>query len=299
MLPPSIPGVLYYLYSGSAVLIALGYMLFDVFNNREVPNLFAYLTLAFSFVVVLATANWNLALESYLVAVAILSLGYFVYKIGQLGLGDVFELAALSLLLAPISAPLLYPHGLAGLPPVVSLFLDTGIAAIVAVPLFYMALAARKMGARVFSEVNGRNVAKAAVIVISYLVFAALLAQIAHGKIGLFLVLLVIVLGSAMLLVFERPITEVMVDRVSVSGFVEEDMIAFNLMSSKEIASSKKRIRSFDRLVTKAMISEMKRKGITTKYPVYKRAIPFAVPIFLGTVLTILLGNILLALLIG
>jgi Flp pilus assembly protein protease CpaA len=294
------PILFYYLYAASAVAIALGYMLFDVFNRREVPNLFVYPTLAFAFAVILLSGNQHLIIQSYLVAFAILGLGYFIYKIGQLGLGDVFELAALSLLLAPISIPLISSGapGLA-LPSVISLFLDTGIAAIVVVPLFYVAVVVRKMGRSFTRTIRRQDVFKALVVVAAYLLFGALLYRISYARILLFVLIFFVVLGSALLLVFQRAITESMVDHVGVSGFTEDDIIAFNLMSAKQIRSAKRRVESFDRLVTKQMMAEMKKKKVKDTFPVYKRAIPFAVPIFFGALITIIAGNLLLLAIVG
>jgi Flp pilus assembly protein protease CpaA len=291
---------LYYLYIASALLIAIGYMLFDVLNRREVPNLFAYSALVFSFVVILLSGNWHLALQSYLIAFAILGFGYFIYRIGQLGLGDVFEFAALSLLLSPLPAPLMARAvPLAALPPVVSLLLDTGVAAVIIVPAFYICVAVRRFGGSAAKGIRREEVLKAVVVVASYIVLAALISRIAPAKTLFFAVLFLVVLGSALLLLFQRAITEVMVERVGVSGFTEDDIIAFNLMTGRELASAKRAIRSFDRLVTKEMIAEMRRKKVRQKFPVYKRAVPFGVPIFFGALLTILFGNILLVALVG
>jgi Flp pilus assembly protein protease CpaA len=291
---------LYYIYAACAVLVALGYMLFDVLNRREVPNLFAYSTLAFAFAIILLSGSWALITESYLIAFAILGLGYFVYKMGQLGLGDAFEFAALSLLLAPVAAPLI-PYALSGptLPSVVSLFLDTGIAAIVVIPIFYVVVALRKQGSRIFERIGKGEKIRALAVAASYLVVALLLLQISYAKTVLLPLLLLVVLGSVLLILFQGPITETMVENVGVSGFVEDDIIAFNLMSPGKIASAKRKVKSFDRLVTGEMISEMKKKRIRDRFPVYKRAVPFAVPIFLGTLITIIAGNLLLIALLG
>lgn len=290
----------YYVYVVSSILIAFGYMLFDVLNKREVPNLFAYSTLVFSFVVILISGSLHLILESYLIAFVILGFGYFIYKAGQLGLGDVFEFAALSLLLAPISVPLIaYMTPGVALPSVISLFLDTGIAAIIAVPLFYICVATKRFGRSVTDKIRGADVFKAIAVVVAYAAFVAILSQISQSDTLLFSIMFFIVLGSALLLLFQRPITEVMVEHVGYSGFTEDDIIAFNLMSDGEISRAKKSVRNFDRLVTKKMIAEMRKKRIKQKFPVYKQAVPFAVPIFLGTLLTIIVGNILIVALIG
>lgn len=291
---------LYYFYIASAILIALGYMLFDVLNKREVPNLFAYATILFAFAALPFFGNWHLVLQSYLIAFAILGFGYFIYRIGQLGLGDVFEFAVLSLLLAPISAPLV-SYGVAGvaLPSVISLFLDTGIAAVIIVPAFYIVVAVKRFGSSITKGIGRRDLMKAAAIVLAYSVFAALLVQISYAKVLLFSLLALIILGSSLLLLFQRPVTEVMVEMVGFRGFTEGDIIAFNLMSRREVSSASRRVKSFGRLVTKDMISEMRRKRVSQKFPVYKRAVPFAVPIFFGTLMTIIAGNLLLVAILG
>ena len=62
-------------------------------------------------------------------------------------------------------------------------------------------------------------------------------------------------------------------------------------MNKKEINSMKKRVTAFDRLVTKDMIKQMKTNKIKEKLPVYKEALPFAVPIFIAVIVTLLIGN--------
>ncbi len=48
----------------------------------------------------------------------------------------------------------------------------------------------------------------------------------------------------------------------------------------------------FDRLVTPGIIGLMKKKGVRTKFPVYRKAMPLALPIFAGVIISLLIGNI-------
>ena len=196
----------YYFYIASAIAVALGYMLFDVLNNREVPNMFAYATLlSFSFAAILMTWNWNLILQSYLVSLAILGIGYFIGKVGSSASGTCSSSRRLRCFLAPITSQLLYsaPTWLM-LPPVVSLLLDTGIAAIIVVPIFYIAVAIRKFGWSVISGIRKRDLAKAAVVILAYLLFAALLSRISPAKDILFVMLFVIIAGSTLLMLLRE-----------------------------------------------------------------------------------------------
>ena len=83
-----------------------------------------------------------------------------------------------------------------------------------------------------------------------------------------------------------------MVELVTIDKCDEGDIIAFNLMKKSEIDSIRKRVKIFDRLVTKELMAEMEAKRVKDKLPVYRNALPFAVPIFIGVALSILFGNI-------
>ncbi len=98
-------------------------------------------------------------------------------------------------------------------------------------------------------------------------------------------------------ILFERPITYSMVKYRTVKDFEDGDIIAWNLMPQSQISRIKRKVRSFNRLITKRIMEQMKKKAPREKIPVYKNAIPLAAPIFIGTVLSILFGNLILLLL--
>ena len=76
--------------------------------------------------------------------------------------------------------------------------------------------------------------------------------------------------------------------------FEDGDIIAFNLMKKKDISAYKKAIRGFDRLITNRIIDRMRAKHIRAKFPVYRQAMPLALPILLGAIISLLVGNVLL-----
>ena len=280
---------LLYLRIASVIVIALVYMLFDVFNKRNVPSVFAYATIAYGAVLTLLYLNLGIIVLSSLIAIAVMGFGYFAYKIGQLGLGDAFELAALSLVLP------LQPKGFVGnlptlgLPFEFSLLVCMGIAALILVPLYYVPKS-RKM--RIKTEVGGGEVVKAITIGLVYVVFIFFLVLVVRISIYGIALLIAVMAGSISIMVFERRITYMMVDMVDFRKFEEGDIIAFNLMDRSDIEQSRKKIRGFERLVTRELIAEMKKKGVRKKYPVYKRAVPLAVPIFAGVLLSLVFGNL-------
>jgi Flp pilus assembly protein protease CpaA len=279
----------------SIVAIAMAYMLFDLFNRRNVPSIFAYATLAYGAILTLLYLNAAMVVTSAAIAMVVLGIGYTTYKSGMLGAADVIEFAALSLIIPFQPAPLLMgsiPQ--LGIPFIVSVIIGTGITALVLVPAYYIPKA---MCANKGMKIRSSSAKKAAVIVGAYVFFAIVLEKMGGMTICGLVLLIFLIGGSAAITLFEEQITSTMVRYLSVKDFEEGDLIAFNLMSRKEIEAARKRARHFDRLVTHELIQEMRTKRVTTKFPLYKEALPLALPIFIGAVLSLLLGNIFLLML--
>jgi len=277
----------------SALVISFIYMLFDVFNKRNVPGSFVYFTLGYGFVLTLFYFDMGAILFSSAVALVVLGIGYVVYKVGQIGAADIIELAAISLILPIQQAPFLLGRVIQfGLPFVLSVMVAAGMIAMIVVPIYYLPKAKKLFKKSLVSLIDKKGAFKAIVIIIPYLALALFLAAVSSiNAVGL-AVLLLMMVGSSLLMLFEKPITDSMVEFVTIEKCDEGDIIAFNLMGKTEIATIRKKVKMFDRLLTKDLINEMKAKRIRNKIPVYKNALPFAVPIFVGVVFSILFGDI-------
>jgi hypothetical protein len=175
---------------------------------------------------------------------------------------------------------------------VVTITVAAGMVAMIIVPVYYLPKAKRMFKKPLTSFIDRKGAFKAVLIMIPYLAFVLFLeAEASINVIGL-AILISMMIGSSLLMLFERPITDSMVELIAVDKCDEGDIIAFNLMSKKEIGSIRTRVKSFDRLLTRELIARMKRKHIRSKLPVYRKALPFAVPIFAGVALSVLLGNL-------
>ncbi len=280
---------------GSVVVIAIVYMLYDLFNRRNVPSIVVYATLAYGIILTLLYLDVIDIVVSLLIAVAVLAIGYLIYRIGQLGFADVAELAALSMMLPMQNVPVLINVLQYNLPFIASVVINSGIAVLIIVPLYYIPLAARKFGSKRLDSMLPRgNWVKVGMITVVYALFLAFLVYFTGtGWPGIALIT-VMMAGSALLLFFEKPITNVMVRYVGLKGMEEGDIIATNLMSKRELANAKRRVPGFERLVTAKLMATMRRKRFGSRLPVYKNAMPFAVAIFVGAVLALLFGNLLL-----
>ncbi len=281
----------------SLAAIALVYMLFDIFNKRNIPELFAYGSVAYGLLLTILYFNVSAISFSVAVAAIILGLGYLVYRAGYIGAGDVFEFAALSLILPFQSVPLLLNIPQLGMPFIVAIFIGSGIAALVAVPLYYIPRA-KVGGMRIGREIDRKDMLKALAVGAVYVSFAAfLIFEVNIGIAGIALLMLMM-LGSVSVILFEKPITMSMVKYLDYRGLEEGDMIAVNLMTHGAVDRIRAKAKGFDRLVTRRLIDQLKRKRVMSKMPVYKNAIPLAAPIFAGVVASILLGNAILLLLV-
>ena len=281
----------------AVVIIALIYMLFDLFNKRNVPSLFAYATLGFGIVFTILYFNTATIAISFLIAAAVGALGYLVYRAGQLGGADVIEFAALSMIIPIQQTPYLYNYFQYNLPFIISIFIATGVAALAMIPVYYLPRARTVLKKDIISYVTRRELVKGAALAVAYLAFLLfLLLETNITYIAIALVAIVMV-GSILTITFEKPITDSMVESIPASKFEEGDMIALNLMSAKEIKEMKGRVRGFDRLVTGGIIKEMRSEKITRRFPVYRKAMPLALPIFIGVVASLLFGNLLLLIL--
>ncbi|MEM3227374.1 MAG: hypothetical protein QXR58_02565 [Candidatus Micrarchaeaceae archaeon] len=281
----------------SVLAFSLVYMIFDVFNRRNIPSVFAFASVAYGALLTVLYFNLTIIAESSAIALLVIGVGYLLYKGGQLGAADVTEFAALSLMLPIQYTPLLYKSSQFGLPFIVSLIINGGISAFVVVLLYYLPRAKSRLKKPLLSMVSNYEVMKAVGIAFAYMLFLLLLVHYTGFYPAGIALLLAILILSVLIILFERPLTYSMISYVSVRNFEPGDIIAFNLLSQSMRESLKKRIPKFDRLVTEELISEMKKRRLYNKLPVYKNAMPMALPIFVGVCISLLFGDILLVML--
>ena len=279
----------------SAAAISLVYMLFDVFNRRNVPSAFAYGSLAYGLLLTLSYLNSAAILMSLGIASVVLGIGYAVYRIGQVGAADVIEIAALSLIIPVQLLPRLLPWiGQLGMPFIVAVLIDTGIFALIMVPVYYIPMARRKLKRPLTSYVENRNVLMAAIMLLAYASFI-LFAELTVGiSVAGTVVLSLMAVSSSSVMLFAVPITHSMVRDVLPKEMEEGDIMAVNLMGMKKFNRLKGSVMGLDRLLNRRAIAALRARKPKERFPVYKDAMPLALPIFAAVIAAILVGNILL-----
>ena len=270
------------------VIIAFSYMLFDVLNKRNIPTVFAYATLGIGLIMTILYMNVEIISISFIIAAIIASLGWLAYRAGQVGGGDIIEFITISLILPIQNTPLLANLNQYSFPFIISVFITTGIIAIVFVPLYYLPKAYKIKHKLTATKTS---IFKSVLITIAYLIFLALLIFVFNINLLAITILLIIITCAAVLIAFEKSLSEAMVTFVDIKDLEEGDMVAPSFIDKKKEVRLKKL--GFSNLITKEFIENARKRGLKEKIPVYRNAIPLALPIFFGLLISILFGNLL------
>jgi len=269
-------------------IVTVLYASFDVFNKRNVPEVFAYASVALG-VAITFIFNFNVLAYSLLLALIVGVLGYLVYRMGMWGAGDYFELVAISLLLPMQFNPLLVSANQFQLPFILSVFTATGFVAMWVVPIYYLLIDRNR---RVKSQLDARHTIYGLTLLVLYFAMCLAIYRFYGLSLGKIALLLLIAIPSAITIIFEEKITLRMVSPTLPKELEEGDIIAINMMSKRAIVHFYRRYRNFGRLVTKKFIAES--RGERLQLPVYKNAAPLAFFILIGAVVSVLFGNLIL-----
>ncbi len=273
-----------------AVLLAIAalYAAFDVFNKRNVPNAFVYITVIIGAIITLSYPL-HIAEISLLIALAIAGIGYVVYKTGFLGAGDVFEFIAISMVMPIQPAPLFASTQQFGLPFILSVFIVTGYVSALLVVLYYLVFTKRSPLEKGIGIKRGKIIASLALIV-AYSMLLLLIKTVAGATLVSVGIVLLILVPSVVIMLYEKKINARMARMVYPRELEEGDMIAAGLMAKEDISYFRKKYRRFGRLVTGEMIEKLSKER--RKLPVYRNAAPLALFVLVGIIIALFFGNI-------
>jgi Flp pilus assembly protein protease CpaA len=269
------------------VIVTLIYAFYDVFNRRNVPNWFVYLSLAIGIAVAVAL-NFGTALVFDIVVAGVIgAFGYVFYRGGLLGGGDVIEFVFISLVLPRQLTPFYSSSYQFGIPFIISVIVAAGYFSLLFIPIYYVGIKGRRGKP---PRPDMKKVRPAIALIAAYIVFTILL-QYAYGMaLAGEILIIVLAVASAFVLIYEKYIYLGMVDFIRPGELEHGDMIAVNLLDKRSLAALAKRSRHFGRLATKNVIKEL--SGSRIKLPVYRDSVPFSVFIFIGVVVSLLFGNL-------
>lgn len=275
-----------------AVLVAVAviYAAFDVFNKRNVPDMFVYATMAIGIAVALTYGIGTIELSA-LIAIGIGWFGYLLYRAGFLGAGDVFEFVFVSLVFPIQPTPLLSGINQLQLPFIFSVLIAAGYAATLFIPVYYLLLAEKKK-VNAGERIGRYRFLKAASLLVAYLAMLLMLYTFAKVSLTAVALVLLIAVPSSIMLLYEREIYLGMVSFIYPKEMTDGDMIAVNLMEQKDIDYFKGKDPKFGRLATDSIIRRI--KNVRRRLPVYRNSVPFALFLLIGVVISLLFGNLVL-----
>lgn len=244
--------------------------------------------------------DWNFLLNSFGVAAVIFTLGYVLYRKGQLGGGDVLLFTGLHLLLpmrpvdfglpllsmaAPqlsIAQALAYQRALSAILPILSIFASASFFALIGSAFFY--------AKALFGKKLEPNALVAGIMGVASVVFAAFIYNLT-GDFAQAFFFLTLSLSATFLAAFKKQILEqVIVQRLAIDDFEEEDILVTGMMDEKIVQKYE-----IGKVLTQEEVKKLRQvqqnEGVKL-FPVAKILPRLGPYVLLGLLCTLLLGDL-------
>lgn len=273
---------------GVLLLISLVYAVYDVFNRRNVPNSFVYFTILVGMIIAFLANSGMQRITTFVVAIVIGAIGYTIYKAGLLGAGDVLEFVFIALVMPVWTAPFFSGTYQWNVPFVLSVIIAAGYASLIFIPIYYLLV---KKPPRNAPKPNKKRFIIGTGFFMAYMIFMAVMKYVYNINIVGSALIFLLAFFAGVTMVYDQRIYLGMVEFVYPKELEEGDMIATNLMNKKDLALFQKKS-DFGRLASDELISEI--KSIKVRLPVYRDSVPFSLFIFIGVLISLAYGNIIL-----
>ncbi|BCS90974.1 MAG: hypothetical protein ARM1_0431 [Candidatus Micrarchaeota archaeon] len=285
----------------AALIFAAVYALFDVFNKREIPSIFAYIIFILSIAIAFLSyyTDASIFIIDLLIVALLIALGYPLSRTALIGDGDIFEIATLSALL-PFIKPLdfnlpYWIYGINGvLPFALTIIINSGFFGIILTLIFYLPLAVRRFG---FSSL-ARSIKPDYIdlaLLLSYILFLFVATFSGIGIIST-VIMSIIFISAIILRKLEVYIEKLFIRHKRVIDIKEGDVLAIDHISKEkmnELDSLK-----IGRAITSSDVRKLReRLNLQEELPVYVNGVPFSVAILIGLAFGIVYGNIIILIL--
>ena len=249
---------------------------FDLFNKKNVPDMFLYCFLALAFIVYLVFYEPTLFWFSIGVAVFFSAVGYLFYRVGQLGGADVFILAAIMLLLPinPSSVGMTF-----NMPFVLSVIIFSGVA----FALYVLAYFGWKL-----LQVEAKPNLIYLLMFIPYFLFAYVYVNSFLFSAVYFAFISVLLFSMIFFMMFKSSINMLLAEELPVSQLEDGDVLAIEVMNKDLIERYK-----LTRLMTASEIARIKKTKVSEVW-VYTKLPPFIPFILAGMILSMFFAKSLL-----
>jgi hypothetical protein len=249
---------------------------YDLFNKKNIPDVYLYAFLGVSFLVNAFFYEQTLFWFSLAIAAFFSAVGYLFYRVGQLGGADIFVLASVMLLLP------LHPSFVGmtfNLPFVFSLIIFSGVAFALYVMLFF--------GWKLM-KTEARPKLLYLLLFIPYLLFAYVYINSFLFSPVYFIFITLLLFAVIFFMMFKESLNMLLAEEIPVSQIEPEDVLALEVMNKDLIERYK-----LQRLVTKEELARIRKTKIHDLW-VYTKLPPFIPFILLGMLLSMFFAKNLL-----
>lgn len=251
---------------------------YDLFNKKNIPDVFLYGFLGVAFLVNLVFYQETLFWFSLAVAAFFSAIGYLFYRVGQLGGADVFVLAAIMLLL-PIHPS--FENMPFNMPFVFSVIIFSGVA----FALYVLGFFSWKL-----LQVEAKPNIIYALMFIPYLLFAYVYVNSFLFSPVYFAFITILLFATIFFMMFKESLNRLLAEEMPVSQLEPEDVLALEVMNKDMIERYK-----LKRLLTKEEIARLRKTRIS-EVSVYTKLPPFIPFILAGMLLGLFFARNLLLL---
>lgn len=255
------------------VLVATYY---DLFNKKNIPDLFLYSFLLVAFLINLIFYDETLFLFSLIIAVLVSGIGYIFYRVGQLGGADVFILASIMLLL-PIHPSI--SEMTFNVPFIFSIIIFSGVVFALYMMVYFG-----------FKLLNTE--AKPNLLYLLMLIPYGLFAYVYFGSFLFspiyFAFITISIFAVTLFMIFKESVNRLLAEELPLSQLEPEDVLALELMNKDLVEKHK-----LTRLVTEKEIERLKKAKLTEVW-VYTKLPPFVPFLLVGMVMSIFFAKHLL-----
>jgi Flp pilus assembly protein protease CpaA len=261
------------------VFAFLGVMIaayYDIFNKKNIPDLYLYAFLLISFLINLVFYQETLFLFSIALAIFVSFIGYVFYRAGQLGGADVFIIASIMLLL-PLHPS--FTEMSFNLPFVFSLIIFSGVAFALYMLVYF--------GYRLLHAEKKPNLVYL-LLLIPYGLFVYVYSGSFLFSPVYFAFFTISMLAIIVFMVFKQTINNMLSEELPVSQLQPEDVLALELMNPDMVKKYQ-----LTRLVTEKEIERLKKLKVSEIW-VYTKLPPFIPFLLIGMALSMFYAKYLL-----
>jgi Flp pilus assembly protein protease CpaA len=261
---------------------------YDIFNKKWVPNLLVYAFVAVALAINVIFFSQAVFISALVFGAVVFAVTYLLYRAGQLGAADSYVMAAIAICIPYLPQPLLGPSQLVPYPFILSVLVPTGIFFILHmltrfIPYVSRQIAEGKVG------FSAQKLLGPAVLAIALAVFLAALSSLPIPVPALFYAAIIFLsLSLIFFSLFKNEIKDSMVEMVPVAKLQTEDVIALEKMPPALVKKF-----SISPVIGNSTIANLKKAKVKS-VPVYT-GMPFFLPyLFLGLLVCVLFGDLLL-----